>query len=472
MQTAVQVAEATAAHGGCGSVASITDALEEAKNADPVDEELVATLTEQLATAEEEVLEAEIILAKVSDEAGITDATFESAISDEDIAEAAAEFAESAAADNASMYVEEEVILTGYSIDTFTDEVQAEFVKVVAAIVDQVDAAVVEDDVVVEEVTEYAANAAARGDSESGATATKPIKATFAVYTDQPQAVKTLLRSIDIDAFMHAMQDAGLVDLTDAEVVVEAHVVDADAEDLLTDAETRSAEEAEAAEEFAARRAEDYAAAAANETSADAEEATDATAETTAATTTSSVSSVVMDTAEAATTVEEVQDVAAAAVAAVADAQAAATEAHEALAAAQEALASATCARGDRRRAGCRRGGHRDARGGHRGAGDGAVGGCRHRRLGGGGGGARRSRRARGRPPDTDRNRAGGGGGRVGSCRAGCGEAAADHSRAGAHRGGGCRRGHLGGDGGGEADRHRHLRHRGGADASSRLPRR
>jgi hypothetical protein len=166
------------------------------------------------------------------------------------------------------------------------------------------------------------------------------------VYTDQPQAVKTLLRSVDVDAFMQAMQNAGLVDLTDAEVVVEAHVVDADAKDLLTDAETLSAEEAEAAEEFAARRAEDYAAAAANETSADAEEATDATAETTAATTaattTSSVSSVVMDTAEAATTVEEVQDVAAAAVAAVADAQAAATEAQEALAAAQEALASAT----------------------------------------------------------------------------------------------------------------------------------
>ena len=68
------------------------------------------------------------------------------------------------------------------------------------------------------------------------------------MYTDQPQAVKTLLRSVDVDALMEALTEGGLDELTDVEVVVEAHVVDADAEDLLTDAETRSAEEAEAAE--------------------------------------------------------------------------------------------------------------------------------------------------------------------------------------------------------------------------------
>ena len=351
VETATQVAEATAAHAeATAAVTSITEELEAARNADPVDEALVAELETQLEAAEEAAAESAIILAQVSDAAGITTAdSAEKTISDEEMDDAADEFASQAATDKTLTYVEETVIITGYDLASFTDAIQAEFTHTVANIVQQVDADVVDADVVIEETEEYEATAAL-GQSEDGKSSDssestdktevntkKPVKTTFAVYTTNPVSVAAVLNAMVLDAFMESLVDAGMDDLVDVSVLETATVETNAKVDLLTDNEILSAEEQEAADEFQANRDADYAAAAANSTTV--EDAVEAVEEATA---TSSKASVVTSTAEAATTVEEVSAVADAADAAVEEAQEELAAAEQALLDAQEALASAT----------------------------------------------------------------------------------------------------------------------------------
>ena len=374
VETATAVATATAAQEeAVAAVAAIDEELVVAKTADFVDQTLVEELTDQLEVATEAAAEAEIIMSRVSDAAGVTTpetAGSGSAISDEEIAAAAAEFSETAAVDKTLTYVEETVVLTGYSLETWTAEVQAEFRETVAAIVQQVDAEVMRDDVVVETVEAYDAGANAGLGRKRSTKTTKrakttkktakksslgaantanaaPIKATFAVYTADPGNVAVLLNSMPLDAFMEALVNDGLDELEQVAVYDDATVETAGVAPVLTDSELLTAEELEAAMEFQSTRDADYAADKANATSGedDTEEATGTTTAvkiTTTTTSTSTKASVVTETAVAASSVEEVKGVAAAAASAAETARTAETKAEETLASAQEAVAAAT----------------------------------------------------------------------------------------------------------------------------------
>ena len=318
LETAQIIKQAHDAHADAlALVEDLTKQLEDALAADPVDEELIARLTQQLADAQEALAEAEITLKSVtSGEDG-----------KDDMETAASEFESAREADSSSQYVEQDLIFTGYSTATFTEEMQNIVKRVVADVLQPLSAGVTQDDVVLSDIVSYAGAAAALGQEEDAAEADAVPEIMFAlrVYIDaHPDDVKAYLDDISWDDFTKILQDAGMDDLVAVEAAGSATVVSGvDTSEFTDDDVILNAEEQEAAAEFEKLRDAMYA----NETKPDMVSTPEVYSKKSA-----------HDAAKDASTPEEVNHVAAMAEKAVEEAEQAVQDAKDSLAAAEAAL--------------------------------------------------------------------------------------------------------------------------------------
>ena len=249
-------------------VDSLEDQLEEAKNADPVDEALVQRLTEELEAAKEALAEAEVTLQTVTaDDSDDTD-SYDTA---------AMEFKIARESDTGAEYLEETVVLTGsgYTAKTFDDAKIAVFKKVVASLLLPADADITAADFVVETITDFVDELPALGQTENRTesrvvlpdddyTAAMPsssILLPFKVYThiDAFTAAK-YLNGLSLADWLEALQAGGLDDLESIHVADSATAEAAkDTETDVSDDVLLSAEQIEAAEEYKRLRDEMYA---------------------------------------------------------------------------------------------------------------------------------------------------------------------------------------------------------------------
>ena len=156
VETAIAVADVTKQYDeAVHAVENVKSQIEEAKNADPVDEKLVDSLEKDLDTADSVAANHKQELDEVTHKAGPM--FHDESEEDDERADAAKEFKQVRDEMASSSSVAESVILPGYTKATFDDEAQATFKKVVASIVDTVDATITAEDIVITSVEDVTA---------------------------------------------------------------------------------------------------------------------------------------------------------------------------------------------------------------------------------------------------------------------------------------------------------------------------
>ena len=215
VETAIAVADVTKQYDeAVHAVENVKSQIEEAKNADPVDEKLVDSLEKDLDTAESVAANHKQQLDEVTHKAGPM--FHDESEEDDERADAAKEFKQVRDEMASSSSVAESVILPGYTKATFDDEAQATFKKVVASIVDTVDATITAEDIVITSVEDVTARR--RLLQQTGVTVS------FVVYTDANlDEIGTALNDQDLTTLTRDFKTAGLENLSgDVSVAVPA----------------------------------------------------------------------------------------------------------------------------------------------------------------------------------------------------------------------------------------------------------
>ena len=255
LDAAVAYAEAEKAHqDALDAVEDLKRQLEEARNADPVDEELIKRLEEQLAAAEAHALTTQIALDNARDHhenGGVTN------MDDQERQWAEEEFKNARREGGQSSYVAITHRLWGYTTVTFNEELKSTFKHVVANIVQTVDKTVTTESITISSVTDVAVELRKRALLSDDEEVIPKIDVAYEIYTDEDLTpVVDLLNSIDLRQFKTELIEAGLVDLIEVTVTTVASEQQADVPGFdLTDEERAAAAEREAAAaEFRAAR--------------------------------------------------------------------------------------------------------------------------------------------------------------------------------------------------------------------------
>ena len=226
------------------AVENVKSQIEEAKNANPVDEKLVDSLEKDLDTAESVAANHKQQLDEVTHKAApmFQDESEE----DDERADAAEEFKQVRDEMASSSSVAAALILPGYTKATFDDEAQATFKKVVASIVETVDATITAEDIVITSVEDVTARR--RLLQQTGVTVS------FVVYTDDNlDEIGAALNDQDLTTLTRDFKTAGLENLSgDVSVAVpaEKQVVQSPEDKKSSEERQLEKERADAAAEF------------------------------------------------------------------------------------------------------------------------------------------------------------------------------------------------------------------------------
>ena len=256
LDAAVAYAEAEKAHqDALDAVEDLKRQLEEARNADPVDEELIKRLEEQLAAAEAHALTTQIALDNARDHhenGGVTN------MDDQERQWAEEEFKNARREGGQSSYVAITHRLWGYTTVTFNEELKSTFKHVVANIVQTVDKTVTTESITISSVTDVAVELRKRALLSDDEEVVPKIDVAYEIYTDEDLTpVVDLLNSIDLRQFKTELIEAGLVDLIEVTVttVASEQLADVPGFDLTDEERAAAAEREAAAAEFRAARA-------------------------------------------------------------------------------------------------------------------------------------------------------------------------------------------------------------------------
>ena len=245
VETAIAVADATKKYEEAkNAVENIKAKIEEAKNADPVDEELVRSLENDLTTAESVAANHKQDLDEILHKAGPM--FQDKSDRDEERADAAEEFKQVRDEVASSSSVTAALTLPGYTKATFDGETRVIFKKVIATVVETVDATITVDDIVIASVEDVAARR--RLLQQTAATVS------FVVYSDgNLDEIVIALNDQDLTTLTRDFKTAGLENLSgDVSVAVPAEKQVAQSPEDKKSSEERQLEKerADAAAEF------------------------------------------------------------------------------------------------------------------------------------------------------------------------------------------------------------------------------
>ena len=206
VETAIAVADATKKYEeAVDAVENIKTQIEEAKNADPVDEELVRSLENDLTTAESVAANHKEDLDEVLHKAGPV--FQDKSEQNDERADAAKEFKQVRDEVATSSSVTQALTLPGYTKATFDDEAQVIFKKVIATVVETVDATITVEDIVIASVEDVTARR--RLLQQTAATVS------FVVYSDvNLDDIVVALNGMDLTMLTRKFAIAGLENLS------------------------------------------------------------------------------------------------------------------------------------------------------------------------------------------------------------------------------------------------------------------